>query len=105
MMTEPCKLSRNNFKVGATSLELEIRLHAYTTQTRTNKRSGAEVLSFMLIRLAHALGTRLVACSLISGFIDDAAIKKTKSIVSGGSKGCNRQPPPPSLKFSPKISA
>ena len=95
MMTEPCKLSRNNFKVGATSLELEIRLHAYTTQTRTNKRSGAEVLSFMLIRLAHALGTRLVACSLISGFIDDAAIKIRKALSVADPRGATGNPPPP----------
>ena len=45
------------FKVTATALKLEIRLH--THQVGLNTRSGTEVI-FTLIWLAHAFGTRLL---------------------------------------------
>ena len=55
------------FKVRATSLKLEIRLHAH--QVATNTRPCTEV-SFTLIWLAHAFGTMLLNTSYLGASFD-----------------------------------
>ena len=63
-----------HFKVTATSLTLEIRLHAH--QVGTNTRSGTEVM-FTLLWLAHAFGSiGYFVRSLISGLDNGAATLK-----------------------------